>query len=404
MWPARSDWAPALRALAASVLWAGVAALSACGDAPGGGATASRPNAKPAAAASVAVAQAAPASAGTLQLGRDVYNFRCYFCHGYSGDAKTLAATYLDPKPRDFKSTRPEDLPQDRIVAAVRNGKPGTAKKGFTGILSEQEMQAVAAFVRDEFLVKRAENTRYHTKENGWPDHERNARAFPFARGELAIDTPWEQLTPEQQQGMRLFRSACITCHDHGKVNDPGKVWESRPVSFPRDAYCTSCHQDVPRSEPKGVGHPQRPATHTFAQRDGSVPVRPPTRPEAQIGANYVVHDKPPVLAQATPLEQQGEQLFQKNCAFCHAGDGTAKGWIGSFLEPHPRNLTSDEEMRGMTRERLLHSIREGLPNTSMPAWGNVLSAAEIEAVATYIARAFHPVPGIRTSQAPAGK
>ena len=351
-------------------------------------------------AARMAAAPSAPPSEATLELGRAVYNFRCYFCHGYSGDAKTLAATYLAPKPRDFQATRPEDLPHARVLAVVRNGTPGSAMKGFTGILSDAEMEAVSQFVRQEFMVKRAVNTRYHTKENGWPDHERNAVAFPFARGELAIDTPFEQLTPDQQQGMRLFRSACITCHDHGKVNDPGKVWESRPVSFPRDAYCASCHQDVPRSEPSGVGHPQRQATHTFAERDGSVPVRSPARAEAQIGANYTVHDTPPVLVGASALELQGQHLFQKNCAFCHAGDGTAKGWIGSFLEPHPRDLTSGDQMRGMTRERLLHSIREGLPDTSMPAWKTVFSEAQIEAVAAYIARAFHPVAGIQASAA----
>ncbi|GAB3660441.1 hypothetical protein GCM10028813_37550 [Ramlibacter alkalitolerans] len=384
-----------LRSLAAPLLLAGVAALSACGEAPGG-ARGAAPSQTPVAAAPAA---AAPSEA-TLKLGRDVYNFRCYFCHGYSGDAKTLAATYMEPKPRNFQATNPQDLPIERIGAAVRNGIPNTAMKGFTGILNDEEMKAVSEFVRDEFLVKRAPNTRYHTPENGWPDHERNAAAFPFARGEIAIDTPFEQLTPPQQQGLRLFKSACITCHDHAKVNDPGKVWESRPVSFPRDAYCISCHQDVPRSEPTGVGHPQRQSTHTFAQRDGTVPVRSPARAEAQIGANYVVHDKPPALVGASAQELQGERLFQKNCAFCHAGDGTAKGWIGSFLEPHPRDLTSDEQMKGMTKERLLHSIREGLPNTSMPAWKSVMSDAEIEALAAYIARAFHPVAGIKTSQA----
>jgi cytochrome c oxidase cbb3-type subunit III len=386
--PGRSEWGQALRKLAAPLLLAGVAALSACGDAPGGP--------QGAASAPAAVATAAAPSEATLKLGRDVYNYRCYFCHGYSGDARTLAASYLDPKPRNFQSTRPEEMPLARILAAVRSGIPNTAMKGFTGILDDREMEAVSAFVRDEFLLKRAPNTRYHTKENGWPDHERNAVAFPFARGELAIDTPWEQLSEEQQKGMRLFRSACITCHDHGKVNDPGKVWESRPVSFPRDAYCTTCHQDVPRSEPQGVTHPQRPATHTFAQRDGTVPLRSPQ--QAQVGANYTIHDKPPVLVGANAQELQGERLFQKNCAFCHANDGTSKGWIGSFLEPHPRDLTSPEQMKGMTRERLLRSIREGLPNTSMPAWQSVLSDAEIEAVAAYIARAFHPVEGIQSS------
>ena len=349
-------------------------------------------------------AAAAPPSEATMELGRAVWNYRCYFCHGYSGDAKTLATTYLDPKPRDFRATSPQEMPHERVMAAVRNGVPNTAMKGFTGILNDQEMQAVSEFLRHEFMVKKNENTRYHTKENGWPDHERHASAFPFARGELAIDTPWDKLTPEQQQGMRLFRSACITCHDHGKVNDPGKVWESRPVSFPRDAYCTSCHQDVPRSEPQGVGHPQqRPATHTFAQRDGSVPLSLPTRPEAQVAANYVIHDTPPVLVNASARELQGEKLFQKNCAFCHAGDGTSKGWIGSFLEPHPRDLTDAQQMKGMTRDRLVRSIGEGLPGTSMPAWNSVMGVGEIEALADYIAKAFHPVQGVNPSQPAAG-
>ena len=390
----RSDRPSALRRVAAPLLAAAVALLAACGDRPGDSAPAA-----PAPASQAAAAPGGPPSEATLKLGRDVYNYRCYFCHGYSGDARTLAASYLDPKPRDFQSTKAEEMPVERIRAAVRHGIPNTAMKGFTGILNDQEMEAVSQFVRDEFLLKRAPNTRYHTKENGWPDHERNAVAFPFARGELAIDTPFEQLTPQQQQGLRLFKTACITCHDHGKVNDPGKVWESRPVSFPRDGYCTTCHQDVPRSEPKGVSHPQRPATHTFAERDGSVPLRTPEQARAQVGANYAIHDKPPVLVGASAQERQGERLFQKNCAFCHAGDGTSKGWIGSFLEPHPRDLTSPEQMKGMTRERLLRSIGEGLPDTSMPAWKSVLTEAEIEAVAAYIARAFHPVEGIKTSQ-----
>ena len=28
-----------------------------------------------------------------LAEGRAIYNFRCYFCHGYSGNARTVAAS-----------------------------------------------------------------------------------------------------------------------------------------------------------------------------------------------------------------------------------------------------------------------------------------------------------------------
>ncbi len=375
MWPRPSSWLALLLLAAAVVASCGDEAWQPPGAVVGSATVAARPAPDPA-------------------LGRKVYNFRCYFCHGYSGDARTLASTYLEPKPRDFSHTPVEALSRERMVAAVRHGKAGTAMKGFERVLTQGEIEAVTDFVRTEFMVNKAENTRYHTVENGWPDHDRNAVAFPFARGEIALDTPWERLSEQQAKGKRLFMAACITCHDHGRVNDPGTVWESRPLTYPRDAYCTSCHQDTPRSAPKGATHPGRPATHTFSEPDGRVPIRKPGGAEA-IASSYLVHDKAPALARPTRLEAQGERLFQKNCAFCHAADGTAKGWIGSFLDPHPRDLTSPKEMRGMTRQRLAASIANGLPNTSMPAWKEVLQPTEIDALVAYIHKAFHPVEGV---------
>jgi cytochrome c oxidase cbb3-type subunit 3 len=370
MWRTAIDVAARLAAFA---LAAGL--LSSCGG--------ERPSAPPVA-----------ASAELHELGRKVYNYRCYFCHGYSGDARTLASTYLEPKPRDFQATPADALPRDVMLAVVKHGKPGSAMKGFNGILDDREMQAVTDFVRQEFMVSKAANTRYHTAANGWPDHERNADAFAFARGEIALDKPWEQLDETQQRGKRLFMRACVSCHDHGRVENAGTVWESRPLSYPRDAYCTSCHQDVPRSAPQGVTHPDRPATHTFAEPDGSVPIRRPHE-GARIADGYLVHDKAPVLRNATPLQARGEQLYQKNCAFCHAADGTSKSWIGSFLEPHPRDLTSAVEMKGMTHERMRSSIAQGLPGTSMPAWRDVLAPGDIEALIAYISVAFRPVEGV---------
>ena len=383
-----------MRLVALVLAVAAAASLPGCGErlAP------SSTKAAGAAAAPAALPVRAAPAAETLELGRKIYNFRCYFCHGYSGDARTLAASYLNPKPRDFKGTPPGALPREAMLAAVRDGRGATAMKGFSGILTQREMEAVTDFVRHEFMETHAENTRYHTAENGWPGHERNQIAFPFARGEIAIDTPWDQLDAQQQRGKRLFLNACITCHDHGRVNEAGAVWESRAISFPRDAYCTSCHQDTPRSAPSGAAHPQRPATHTFSEPDGSVPVRAPQHDGTRVAEAYLVHDQRPVLRNPSALESRGQELFQKNCAFCHAADGTSKGWIGSFLEPHPRNLTSSQEMQGMTRERLARSIADGLPGTSMPAWKQVLGEGDIDALVAYIARAFHPVEGVRGS------
>jgi cytochrome c oxidase cbb3-type subunit III len=384
--------------------WAGGLLLLAggCSPAPSPAPDASAAPAAPAVLAAPVAAAAPAASAVDLaarhELGRKVWNFRCYFCHGYSGDARTLAATYLSPKPRDFTQVAPGSLSLEAMQQVITHGKPGTAMRGFVGILQPFEVTAVAAFVQHEFIDARRENTRYHTRENGWPDHERHAEAFPFARGQVAVDTPWDSLSPAQQRGKRLFMSTCITCHDHGRVQQPGAVWETRALSFPRDAYCTSCHQ-----QPNGrwarpgtdlpMGHPA--ADAAAPPQAAAQAQRPPDRP-ADVAQTYKVHDRKPVLLRPDARERRGEHLFQANCAFCHAADGTAKSWIGRFLEPHPRDLTDREAMRGMNRDRLVRVIEDGLEGTSMPGWKSVLSAPDIDALVAYIHRVFHPIEGHR--------
>jgi cytochrome c oxidase cbb3-type subunit 3 len=135
-------------------------------------------------------------SADPLALGRKVWNGSCYFCHGYSGDARTVAADVLDPKPADFTSAAAAHLTRDDMLRAVREGRPGTAMQGFANRLSPEEIAAATDFVREEFMTKKSENTRYHTPENGWPAHERYRAAFPFARGELTHAAAPESLTP----------------------------------------------------------------------------------------------------------------------------------------------------------------------------------------------------------------
>ncbi len=287
----------------------------------------------------------------THEAGRAVYNFRCYFCHGYAGDAKTLATTYLAPPPRDF--TRAAGLSREQVAATLHAGRPGTAMKSYVGTLSEAEIEAVAGFVVREFVQAKAPNTAYHTEANGWPRHERFAVAFPYARGELALDA--EPRTEAQRAGRTLFLSACVSCHDRAKVEDEGPAWAARPVSYPRPEGFT----------PGGLA--------VDAVSSASV---------------YAPHDKVPKIEGLNPLERRGEALFQANCAFCHGADGTGKNWIGQFMEPKARDLTQ-YSARSMPAAALKQRIAEGLPETSMPAWRHVLAPAEIDAVAAYVRKAF---------------
>lgn len=290
-----------------------------------------------------------------LEAGRAIYNYRCYFCHGYSGDAKTLAATYLEPKPRDFTQGPPLDAAA--ILATLKSGRDGTAMKSFTGILDAGQMAAVAAFVEHEFVRRKAPNTAYHTAANGWPGHQRYAMAYPFATGTIALDTPVEQLDEGQRSGRALFLQACVSCHDRARVTDEGPAWSSRPLSYPRMGF-----QPGDDATPK-----------VDAVSSASV---------------YAQHDVVPAIAGLTPLQKRGEALFQANCAFCHGADGTGKNWIGQFMEPKARDLTLYTR-EAMPPARLRRTIREGLPGTSMPAWRDVLQPAEVDAVAAYVSRAF---------------
>lgn len=171
------------------------------------------------------------------EQGRAIYNYRCYFCHGYSGNARTLTATYVQPRPRDFTQTDGDALSRAQMIDAVTHGKSNTAMTGFSRLLNSTEIAAVVDFVRWEFMQNRLENTRYHTVENGWPNHLRYKIAFPFARGDIPLDRPDEQLSTEQLKGRQLFLTSCITCHDRSVVNSEGDIWQKQSISYPRNNY-----------------------------------------------------------------------------------------------------------------------------------------------------------------------
>ena len=293
---------------------------------------------------------ASPAG-GDVDSGRRVYDFYCYQCHGYSGDARTLASTFLDPPPRNFTQSDPDSLTQERMVDAITNGRPGTAMVSFTSVASAEEISAVVGYIRDNFMHGDRPQLIYHTRENGWPDHDRYAAAFPFADGTIPLDTPWDQLNAEQLAGKKLFMQACISCHDRAIVNNEGPIWELRALSYPRRHYSHRMDMDSLSS-----------------------------------ASPYLKHERPPDTSGLTPEQQRGAALFQQNCAFCHGADGTGKNWIGSFLEPHARDLTQAAIVNQAT-ERLRQVVRNGLEGTSMPAWKHVLDDGQIDDVVSYLKR-----------------
>lgn len=90
---------------------------------------------------------------GKAARGKAIFQQRCAICHGDKGDGKSAVAQVSRVKPRDFTNGQIMATITDReLYLAVRDGGPAVGKSaqmlGFSGILSEQEIRDVAAFVR----------------------------------------------------------------------------------------------------------------------------------------------------------------------------------------------------------------------------------------------------------------
>ncbi|NOY63281.1 MAG: c-type cytochrome [Gammaproteobacteria bacterium] len=93
-------------------------------------------------------------------------------------------------------------------------------------------------------------------------------------------------------------------------------------------------------------------------------------------------------LAELKPAE-----LFSKYCSVCHGDKGDGRSRARSGLNPHPRDFTSAVAWQELTRERMIHSVTHGRPDTAMVAWSTQLSSAQIEAVVDYIRDTFMRAP-----------
>lgn len=109
--------------------------------------------------APLAAKEPAPASAWmapSAERGGLVYDKSCSACHGERGDGQGPAASYLEPRPRDFTSgtfkfrgTPNGELPTDAdLLRIVEEGVPGTSMPAWKQALTAQERADVVAYVK----------------------------------------------------------------------------------------------------------------------------------------------------------------------------------------------------------------------------------------------------------------
>jgi len=88
-------------------------------------------------------------------------------------------------------------------------------------------------------------------------------------------------------------------------------------------------------------------------------------------------------------VTREGANIYRHYCSVCHGdrGDGQSRA-RGSFVVP-PRNYTTPESARELTRKRMISSVTNGRPGTAMIAWRTELTEVEIAAVVDYIRVTF---------------
>jgi DMSO reductase family type II enzyme heme b subunit len=97
--------------------------------------------------------------------------------------------------------------------------------------------------------------------------------------------------------------------------------------------------------------------------------------------------------AQAAGDGGRGKQLYDAKCALCHGAGGKGDGPAAERLLPRPRDFTAGKyKIRTTasgqlpTDDDLARVIRDGMPGTSMPAWGAVIKdAKDMQAVVAYV-------------------
>ncbi len=119
------------------------------------------------------------------------------------------------------------------------------------------------------------------------------------------------------------------------------------------------------------------------------------TRPGVAKAERYQPHPPAPPVPDGYPSREaalRGEAIYRKQCAPCHGITGDGKGFLATGFDVKPRDFRQARYRFKSTLsgeypslEDLERAIRVGVPDTTMPAWGQFLTPEQISDLARYL-------------------
>jgi mono/diheme cytochrome c family protein len=152
----------------------------------------------------------APRTSPALARGRDIYARNCAVCHGDHGQGAVWAGANMQRPPRNFTSPQAAaELDRSRMIAAVTQGRPGTAMSAFGAQLSGADIEAVVDFIRTAFMMPAIEGL------SGTHAHlGRDAAAPGRVADTVDMRAPLPKgLKGNAARGKRFYLANCATCH-----------------------------------------------------------------------------------------------------------------------------------------------------------------------------------------------
>ncbi len=175
--------------------------------------------------------------------GRSLYLKHCAACHGDRGDGQGIAAAFLFPKPRDFRSGRfrlvstSGGVPtREDLDAVLKRGMPGSAMPPWyflndddRSALIDEVMRLFRVGLRESYIARYQEEEDLSDEELAEelkdPDFQAEISEFVASRstpGELTEVPPLGEPTAETiALGKELYvKQGCVSCHGEKGVGD----------------------------------------------------------------------------------------------------------------------------------------------------------------------------------------